>query len=150
MEASRFWYALGRGEDSSREVVGIHTNKAVGFEQSVKHKETQLQLFPVLWICLYKLDHSKFLHIECCSCVPVYCDHVCARLVAQSCPTLYNPMDCSPPCSSVHGDSPSKNTGVGYHAFFQGIFLTQGSNLWPYIVGILMVRHELLDGKNCT
>ena len=21
----------------------------------------------------------------------------------QSCPTLYNPMDCSPPCSSVHG-----------------------------------------------
>ena len=23
--------------------------------------------------------------------------------VAQSCPTLYNPMDCSPPGSSVHG-----------------------------------------------
>ena len=23
--------------------------------------------------------------------------------VAQSCPTLCNPMDCSPPCSSVHG-----------------------------------------------
>ena len=26
-------------------------------------------------------------------------------------------------------DSASKNTGVGYHAFFQGIFLTQGQNL---------------------
>ena len=26
-------------------------------------------------------------------------------------------------------DSPDKNTGVGCHAFLQGIFLTQGSNL---------------------
>ena len=26
-------------------------------------------------------------------------------------------------------DSPGKNTGVGYHFLFQGIFLTQGFNL---------------------
>ena len=32
-----------------------------------------------------------------------------------------------PPGSSVHGDSPGKNTGVGCHALLQGIFLTQGS-----------------------
>ena len=32
------------------------------------------------------------------------------------------PMDCSPPGSSVHGDSLGKNTVVGYHAFLQGIF----------------------------
>ena len=37
-------------------------------------------------------------------------------------------MDCSPPGSSVHGDSPSKNTGVGCHALLQGIVLTQGWN----------------------
>ena len=37
-------------------------------------------------------------------------------------------MNCSPPGSSVHGDSPSKNTGVGCHALLQRIFLTQGSN----------------------
>ena len=37
--------------------------------------------------------------------------YVC--LVAQLCLTLCNPMDCSPPGSSVHGDSPGKNTGVG-------------------------------------
>ena len=43
-------------------------------------------------------------------------------LVTQSCPTLCNPMDCSPPGCSVHGDSPSKNTGVGCHALLQGIF----------------------------
>ena len=31
------------------------------------------------------------------------------------------------PSSSVHGDSLSKNTGVGCHALLQGIFQTQGS-----------------------
>ena len=49
-------------------------------------------------------------------------------LVAQSCPTLCDPVDCSPPGSSVHGDSPGKNTGVGCHALLQGIFPTQRSN----------------------
>ena len=29
-------------------------------------------------------------------------------------------MDCSPPGSSVHGDSPGRNTGVGYHVLLQG------------------------------
>ena len=46
----------------------------------------------------------------------------------HSCPTLCNPMDCTPPGSSVHGDSPGKHTGVGCHALLQGIFPTQGSN----------------------
>ena len=54
----------------------------------------------------------------------------CAACVsaAQSCPTLCYPVDCSPPGSSVHGDSPGKNTGVGSHSLLQGIFLTWGSN----------------------
>ena len=34
----------------------------------------------------------------------------------QSCPTPCDPVDCSPPGSSVHGDPPGKNTGVGCHA----------------------------------
>ena len=34
----------------------------------------------------------------------------------------------SPPGSSVHGDSPGKNTREGRHALLQGIFPTQGSN----------------------
>ena len=49
-------------------------------------------------------------------------------LVAQSCLTLCNPMDCSPPGSSVCGDSPGKNTGLGCHALLRGILPTQGSN----------------------
>ena len=58
--------------------------------------------------------------------------------VTQSCPTLFDPMDCSPPGYSVHGDSPGKNTRVGCHVLLQGIFLTQGSNsnlLPPALVG---------------
>ena len=43
--------------------------------------------------------------------------------------TSGNPMDCGRPNSSVHGDSPGMNTGVGSHFLLQGIFLTQGSNL---------------------
>ena len=37
-------------------------------------------------------------------------------------------MDCNLPGSSVHGGSPSKNTGVGCHALLQRIFPSQGSN----------------------
>ena len=46
----------------------------------------------------------------------------------QLCLTLCYPMHCSPPGSSVHGDFPSKNSGVGCHVLLQGIFPTQGSN----------------------
>ena len=53
---------------------------------------------------------------------------LCMCLVAQSCPTLCDPMDCSSPGSSIHGDSPGKNPRVGCHALLQGIFPTQGSN----------------------
>ena len=44
---------------------------------------------------------------------------------------LCNPMDSSPPGSSVHGDSPGNNTGAGCHSILQGIFQTQGSNPHP-------------------
>ena len=37
-------------------------------------------------------------------------------------------IDWSPLSSSVHRESPGKNTGVGYHALLQGIFPSQGLN----------------------
>ena len=52
-------------------------------------------------------------------------------LVAQSCLTLCDPMDCSLPGSSVHEDSPGKNIGVDRHSLLQEIFPTQGSNSHP-------------------
>jgi len=44
-------------------------------------------------------------------------------------------MDCSPPGSSVHGDSPGQNTGVGCYFILQGIFQSQGLN--PYLLCFL-------------
>ena len=43
-------------------------------------------------------------------------------------PTLCDPIDCNLPGSSGLGDSSGKNTGVGCHAFLEGIFPTQGLN----------------------
>ena len=43
--------------------------------------------------------------------ISYFLNHVCACVYAKllwSCPTLYDPMDCSLPGSSVHGDSPGK------------------------------------------
>ena len=42
--------------------------------------------------------------------------------------TLCDATHCSPPGSSVSGNSPGKNIGVGCHALLQGIFTIQGSN----------------------
>ena len=62
------------------------------------------------------------------------CIVICAKLL-QSCPALCDPMDHSPPGSSVHGDSPGNNTRVSFHALLQGVFLTQGST--PYLLSLL-------------
>ena len=63
---------------------------------------------------LQKLTAScpAYLHVWLCSVKSDSCD----------------PTDCSPPGSSVHGDSPGKSTGVGCHPLLQGIFLTQRSS----------------------
>ena len=57
-----------------------------------------------------KLSFSSIIYVVLC-------------LVAQLCPTLCNPIDCSLPGFSVHGDSAGKNIGVGCHALPQGIII---------------------------
>ena len=79
-------------------------------------------------VCIYYVGlcvcftyiHVYIYYMLICSCVCV--------LVAQSCPTLCDTMDCSLPSSSVHRDSPGKNTGMGCHFPLPGIFPTQGLN----------------------
>ena len=72
--------------------------------------------------------------------------HACMHAQSlQPCPTLCDPIDCSPPGSSVHGDSLGKNTGVGCHALLQRILPTQGPNLGcPHCKRILynLSHHE--------
>ena len=68
-----------------------------------------------------KIGEEQYIHVFLiCNTQYVMC------LVVQSCPTFCNPVDCSPPGSSVHGIF--QNTGVGCHFLLQGIFLTQGLN----------------------
>ena len=60
-------------------------------------------------------------------------NHMLSRF---SCVPLCNPMDCSPPGSSVHGVfQAGRNTEVGCHFLLQGIFLTQVSN--PHLLCLL-------------
>ena len=85
------------------------------------YERSALAFLMIIKICALK-------HWSVYMCVYVYvCMHTC--LVAQLCPTFCNPTDCSPPGSSVHGDSPGKDSGVDCHALLQGIFLTQGLKL---------------------
>ena len=51
--------------------------------------------------------------------------------VAQSCPTLCDPMDCVAYRLLLPWDFPSKKTGVGCHFLLQEIFPTQGLNTGP-------------------
>ena len=68
---------------------------------------------------------------------PEFCVSV---LVTQSCPTLCDPVDCSPPVP-LSMDSPGKNTGVGCHFLLQGIFHTQGSN--PSLLHYRQILYDL-------
>ena len=80
-----------------------------------------------------KLGHIC-LHVLCCS------QSLSWRL------TLCNPLDCSPPGSSVHGDSLGRNTGVGCHSLLQGIFPTQRSN--PGLLHCRQVLYHLSHQKS--
>ena len=95
--------------------------------------------------------YPRCVHLYVCTCV---CIHVCVRvcvqedilhvpakvevLVTQLCQTLCDPLDCSPPGSFIHGILQTRNTGVGSHSLFQGIFLIQALNL-----GLLHCREIL-------
>ena len=74
----------------------------------------------------YKIGFFSFLPLSCMSSIFILdinlLSDICAVLclVAPSYATLCDPMDCSPPGSSLHGDSPGKNTGVGAISFSRG------------------------------
>ena len=54
--------------------------------------------------------------------------HITSLHVYLSCPTLCNPMDCSPSRLLCPWNFTGKNTRVGCHFLLQGIFSTQGQN----------------------
>ena len=58
----------------------------------------------------------------------------------QSCPSICDPMDCGLPDSSVFGNTPGKNTGVGC----QGIFLTRN---WTHVSCISCIGRWLFTTR---
>ena len=68
----------------------------------------------------------------------------------QSCPTLCNTMDCNLAVSSVHGDSPGKNTGAACHFLFRGNLSDPGiqpaSLMSPALAGGFII--PVLPGKS--
>ena len=60
--------------------------------------------------------------------------YMCAAAAAksiQSCPTLCDPIDSSPPGSPRPWDSPGKNTGVGCHFLLQCMKMKSESEFTP-------------------
>ena len=97
---------------------GQNTDAGVG-ENLFQGKLAHLNNFSRLWAAWRKTFYLiLLLSLRACVCACV-CACTRACLVAQSCPSLCDPMDCSPPGSSVHGDSPEKNDGVGCYVLLQ-------------------------------
>ena len=67
--------------------------------------------------------------------------YVLLCLVPHLCPTLQDPMDCSPPGSSVHEIYPGKNTRVGCHAPPLGDLPNQG---FPSCVCLFVAPTQLV------
>ena len=78
-------------------------------------KKNEMLPFAVIWISsVQSLSHVRLCNPMKCSMPgpPVHHqlpEFICSNMdeseseVAQSCPTLFDPMDCSPPDSSIHG-----------------------------------------------
>ena len=71
--------------------------------------------------------------------VTIICVLCVLCLVTQLCLTLWDPMNYRAAGSSVHEDSPGKNTGVSCHALLQGIFWTQGWTQMSRIAGFFTI-----------
>ena len=54
--------------------------------------------------------------------------YICCISIAQSCLTLWDPMDCSPPVSSIHGILQARILEWVAIPFSRGSSMTQGSN----------------------
>ena len=70
----------------------------------------------------------------------------------QSCPTLCHPMSCSLPGSSVHGNSPGKNTGVGCMPSYRGSPQPRDQICVSYVscIGRQILYHQCHQGSPYT
>ena len=89
-------------------------------------------LLHILWNMLFSSQDGYVFSLDCA---------VLSRSVVSNSWLLHGL--CSLPGSSVHGDSPGKNTGVGCHALPHGILPTQGLN--PGLPHCRQILYHLSD-----
>ena len=67
--------------------------------------------------------------------------------VAQSCPTLHDPMDCSPPGSSIQEIFPGKSTGVGCHCLLRSVTTrkTMTLTMWNFVSKVMSLLFNTLS-----
>ena len=105
-------------------ILGLIAASIVSFPSLACGNQVLSSTFLLLYGGLTLVINSKFYLI-------FVGEHV---LITQLCLTLCNPMNGSPPGSSVHGILQARRR-VGCHALLQGIFLTHGSN--PHLLCFL-------------
>ena len=133
------WWAIAHGVTKSQTQLCAHTHTTPKRQQNLHWHETLSICCPVdILLVTFVSRLDELLHtwvsygIMNTLCGGLITTALC--LVSLSCPTVCDPMDCSPPGSSVHGDSPGKNIGAGCHALLQGITMA------------LLQRMRWLDG----
>ena len=102
-------------------------------------REAGKQTCPRNWFFLSNFYWSR---------VDLQCSQLCCVvLVAQSCPTLCNPMDCSPPGSSVHGILQARVLKWVVIPFSRGSPVrSQGSN--PGLLHCRQILYHLRHGNH--
>ena len=87
------WEHSGGDSSQSNSATCFHLHSVLSMQQSITHVNDNLvwdKTVILLELCSSSQRWARKRFLSCCS-------------VTQSCPTLCNPMDCSPPGSSVHG-----------------------------------------------
>jgi len=101
------------------------TDVVLGVVLTIWHPQVSLGR-PGMWHCLPDLVPAAFFAAFLCILSSLFaCVHAKSL---QSCPTLFDPIDCSPPSSSVHGILQARIV-EWIATILQGIIPTQGSNL---------------------
>ena len=94
------WITTNRGKFLKR--WEYQTTCSASWEICMQVKKQQLEL-DMEQQTGSKLGKEFVKAVYCHPAYLTYMQSMYVRLVAQSCPTLCNPMDCSPPGSSIHG-----------------------------------------------
>ena len=102
-----------------------------------------LKSLQLAWLLMLKLFHLFSDKVD----FAVMCEYLPSKwkvkvLVAQSCPSLFNPMDCSPPGSSVHGILQARILEWVAIPFSKGSSWPRGRTLVSHISDRFFITHK--------